>query len=231
MKALAKFQNSWRDVSNRFSNADLPMNAREACSVLYGGSREGYENLAIGIPDCCAAGVNGRFCSSAAGRESPTSRISQYPYASVLFFPEGAVSGGPARAWLFEGQHIIINSRIGEDGQFRELAAELVRLKMDVIVAQPPAIRAAMSATTTIPIVTISPGDPVLSGFVASLERPGRNVTGVGGLTAELGGKWLELIKETIPSAKQVAVFWTRRAEETFPLWRSVEAQPLVLSE
>lgn len=123
-----------------------------------------------------------------------------------------------------EGQNIIINSRIGEEGQFRELAAELVRLKMDVIVAQAPAIRAAVSATTTIPIVTIFPGDPVLNGFVASLERPGGNVTGVGGVSLELGGKWLELIKETIPSAKRVAVFWNRRAEETFPLWRSVDS-------
>jgi putative ABC transport system substrate-binding protein len=94
---------------------------------------------------------------------------------------------------------------------------------MDVIVAQSAAIRAAMSATTTIPIVTIFPGDPVLNGFVASLERPGRNVTGVSGLTAELGGKWLELIKETIPSAKQVAVFWNTQAEGSFPVWKSVE--------
>jgi putative ABC transport system substrate-binding protein len=143
------------------------------------------------------------------------------PFASSLREPflEGLRELG-----YVEGQNIIINSRIGEEGQFRELAAELVRLKMDVIVAQPPAIRAAMSATRTIPIVTIFRGDPVLNGFVASLERPGSNVTGIGGLTMELGGKWLELIKETIPSSKQVAVFWNRRAEERFPLWRSVDS-------
>jgi len=124
-----------------------------------------------------------------------------------------------------EGQNIIIEPRIGEESQFRELAADLVRVKMDVIfVAQPAAIRAAMSATTTIPIVTIFPADPVLNGFVASLERPGGNVTGVSGLSLGLGGKWLELIKETIPSAKRVVVFWNRRAEETFPLWRSVDS-------
>jgi len=123
-----------------------------------------------------------------------------------------------------EGQNIIIEPRISEEWQFRDLAADLVRLKMDVIVAQPPAIRAAMSATTTIPIVTIFSGDPVRNGFVASLERPGSNVTGIGGLTMELGGKWLELIKETIPSSKRVVVFWNRQAEDSFPLWKSVQS-------
>jgi putative ABC transport system substrate-binding protein len=149
----------------------------------------------------------------------PTSSPSDWPRGMREPFLEGLRELG-----YVEGQNIIINSRIGEEGQFRELAAELVRLKMDVIVAQAPAIRAAVSATTTIPIVTIFPGDPVLNGFVASLERPGANVTGVGGVSLELGGKWLELIKETIPSAKRVTVFWNRRAEETFPLWRSVDS-------
>jgi putative ABC transport system substrate-binding protein len=124
-----------------------------------------------------------------------------------------------------EGQNIIIEPRIGEESQFRELAADLVRVKMDVIfVAQPAAIRAAMSATTTIPIVTIFRDEPVLNGFVASLERPGGNVTGVNGLTLGLGGKWLELIKETIPSAKRVAVFWNGLAERKFPVSRTVDS-------
>jgi len=122
-----------------------------------------------------------------------------------------------------EGQNIIIEPRISEESQFRDLAADLVRLKTDVIVAQPAAIRAAMSVTTTIPIVMTFPGDPVLNGFVASLERPGGNVTGVGGVSLELGGKWLELIKETIPSTKRVVVFWNRQAEVSFPVWKSVE--------
>jgi putative ABC transport system substrate-binding protein len=123
-----------------------------------------------------------------------------------------------------EGQNIIINARIGEEWQFWDLAAELVRLKMDVIVAQPPAIRAAMSATTTIPIVAAFASDPVLDGIVTSLDRPGGNVTGVGSLTLELGGKWLELIRETIPSVKRVIVFWNRPAENSFPVWKSVES-------
>ena len=88
-----------------------------------------------------------------------------------------------------EGQNIIIEPRISEESKFRDLAADLVRLKMDVIVAQPAAIRAAMSATTTIPIVTIFPGDPVLNGFVASLERPGGNVTGSKWFNRRVGWK------------------------------------------
>jgi putative tryptophan/tyrosine transport system substrate-binding protein len=127
-----------------------------------------------------------------------------------------------------EGQNIIINERIGEENQLRDLAADLVRLKMDIIVAQAPAIRAAMSATTTIPIIAAFSGDPVLNGMFTNLERPG-NVTGISGLTLELGGKWLELIRETLPSAKRVVVFWNRPADARFPLWKSVEsaARPL----
>ena len=102
----------------------------------------------------------------------------------------GAFRQGLRECGYLEGQNIIIEPRIGEESQFRELAADLVRVKMDVIfVAQPAAIRAAMSATTTIPIVMTFPGDPVLSGIVASLERPGGNVTGLSTLSPALAGK------------------------------------------
>lgn len=123
-----------------------------------------------------------------------------------------------------EGQNVILQPRFGDDGQLPDLAADLVQLKVDVIVAQTPASTyAAMKATNTIPIVMNTLADPVLLGFVASLERPGGNVTGVSGLNLELGGKWLELVKETVPSAKRVAVFWNMRAEIQFPIWKSVE--------
>ena len=80
------------------------------------------------------------------------------------------------------------------------LADELVRHNVDVIVVgETPAIRAAIQATTTIPIVMVTAGDPVESGFVQSLARPGGNVTGVGGLVNELNRKWLELLKEAVP--------------------------------
>jgi len=123
-----------------------------------------------------------------------------------------------------EGQNIMIAARIGEQRELRYLAAELVRHRVDVIVAQPPAIAAAIGATATIPIVAVFPGDPVASGIVASLDRPAGNITGISGLTLGLGGKWLELIKETVPSAKRVAVFWNRPGDVRFPLWRSVES-------
>jgi len=123
-----------------------------------------------------------------------------------------------------EGQNFILQPGIGDDGQFQNLAAGLVQLKVDVIVAQTPAaISAAMKATKTVPIVMNSPADPVLLGFVGSLERPGGNVTGLSGLTTELGGKWLELVKETIPNARRVAVLWNQGAEYHFPTWKSVE--------
>jgi len=125
-----------------------------------------------------------------------------------------------------EGQNIILelqNSR-GDISQFPNLAADLVRLQVDVMMTQNiDPTRAAMKATKTIPIVMTVPADPVSLGLVASLERPAGNVTGVSGLTLELGGKWLELVKETVPSAKRVAVLWHQSAEYHFPTWKSVE--------
>ena len=125
-----------------------------------------------------------------------------------------------------EGQNIILERRHfhGEPAQLAQFATELVHLKVDIIVAQAASpIRAAMNATKTIPIVMTSAGDAASEGFVASLERPGGNVTGVSGLKTELGGKWLELIKESIPSVRKVAVLWNRRSEERFPTWKSVD--------
>ena len=109
-----------------------------------------------------------------------------------------------------EGKNIIIEYR--GDPQRREerlpeLAADLVRLKVDVIVAlSPPAARAAKNATKTIPIVIRSTGDPVQGGFVSSLARPGGNITGMTSISSELYGKRLELFKEVIPRLSRVAV-------------------------
>ena len=105
-----------------------------------------------------------------------------------------------------EGQNIAIEYRYTEGKRDRapELAAELVRLKVDIIVVAGGArwVRAAMNATKTIPIVMTGPGlDPVEAGVVESLVRPGGNVTGVTNLTGELGGKRLELLKEAVPKA------------------------------
>jgi putative ABC transport system substrate-binding protein len=89
-----------------------------------------------------------------------------------------------------------------------DLAAELVALKVDVIVAVPGAVEAARDATKTIPIIVPTLMDPVDEGLVTSLARPGGNITGPGWSTAELSGKRLELVKEAIPRLSRVAVLW-----------------------
>jgi putative tryptophan/tyrosine transport system substrate-binding protein len=90
---------------------------------------------------------------------------------------------------------------------FRDHARELIHLKVDVLVAEGTlAIHAATDATTTTPVVMLSVGDPIEAGLIASLARPGGNVTGVSGRAPELSGKLLELLKECIPNASRVAV-------------------------
>jgi putative ABC transport system substrate-binding protein len=119
-----------------------------------------------------------------------------------------------------EGQNIAIEYRWAE-GRFErlpDLAAELVRLKVDVIVAVvTQASLAAKNATRTIPIVTVAVGDPVGSGLVASLAHPGGNVTGPSSMFAELAGKQLELLKETVPKASRVAVL----RNPANPVWQA----------
>ncbi len=110
-----------------------------------------------------------------------------------------------------EGQNIAIEYRYGEGKQERypELAAELVRLKVDIIVVSGGVVRAAKNATKTIPIVMRGGGsDPVEAGLVESLARPGGNVTGITSLSRELGGKRLELFKEAVPKIARVAVLY-----------------------
>jgi putative tryptophan/tyrosine transport system substrate-binding protein len=109
-----------------------------------------------------------------------------------------------------EGQNILIEYRYAEGKQNRlpDLAADLVRLKVDIIVAQSTeTVLAAKSATSTIPIVMTNSADPIGSGLVASLARPGGNVTGMSLLAGlEISGKQLELLKETVPKLSRVAV-------------------------
>jgi putative ABC transport system substrate-binding protein len=129
-------------------------------------------------------------------------------------------SPGGRRAWerffqgmrelgYVEGQNILVEGRFYGDHTERlpALAAELVQLKVDVIVAgAPPAPEAAQRATTTIPIVMATHTDPVGSGLVASLAKPGKNVTGLSTLGPELVGKRLQLLKEAVPGISRVAV-------------------------
>jgi len=111
-----------------------------------------------------------------------------------------------------EGKNIVIEYRYAEGklDRLRELATELVRLKVDIIVtAGPAATRSAKEATVTIPIVMAFDYDPVGSGVVASLARPGGNITGLSALNPEMSGKRLELLKEIVPKLSRVAVLGT----------------------
>jgi putative ABC transport system substrate-binding protein len=106
-----------------------------------------------------------------------------------------------------EGRNLVIESRAGADRtRLVELAAELVRLKVEVIVTAGGAVNAATTATETVPIVFSFSGDPVEAGFVNSLGRPGRNMTGITWLSFELVGKRLELLKEAAPRVSRVAI-------------------------
>jgi putative tryptophan/tyrosine transport system substrate-binding protein len=138
--------------------------------------------------------------------------------------------------WV-EGRNLVIEYRSadGRTERFPELVAELVRLKVSVIlVAGEPMIIAARQATATIPIVMAAVGDPVGRGFVASLARPGGNITGVSNMAVEMTGKWVELLKEAVPKATKVAalrnpanpthdVFWRQTQEAARAL--GVQAQ------
>jgi putative ABC transport system substrate-binding protein len=114
-----------------------------------------------------------------------------------------------AEAGYVEGQNVRLEVRSaeGKTELLADRAAELVRLKVDVIVTLlTPTTLAAKRATSDIPIVMAGAGDPVQTGLVASLARPGGNVTGVSAASAEIAGKSLELVREVIPSARRVAV-------------------------
>src|SRR3989442_2513975 len=110
-----------------------------------------------------------------------------------------------------EGRNVVIEYRDAE-GKYERLlalAAELVALKVDVILApNTVAALAAKQATKTIPIVFAGTTDPVASGLVTTLARPGGNVTGCSNLNSELVGKWLELLKQAVPGVSRVAVLW-----------------------
>jgi len=123
-----------------------------------------------------------------------------------------AFRGGLRELGYIEGKNIVIEWRASEakPGRLSVLATELVRLKVDVIVVTGLGdLQAAKDTTSTIPIVMVVDSDPVRSGFVASLARPGGNITGLSTLAPELNGKRLELLKETIPKLSRVAVFGT----------------------
>jgi putative tryptophan/tyrosine transport system substrate-binding protein len=110
-----------------------------------------------------------------------------------------------------EGRNIVIEYRWAEGKyeRFPALTAELIALKVDAIVtAGTPASLAVKNATTTIPLVMVAVGDPVATGLVASLARPGGNITGLTSISSEMEGKRLELLREVVPKVSHIAVLW-----------------------
>jgi len=143
------------------------------------------------------------------------------------FMIEGLLQGLRDLGYV-EGKNIIIEYRFSDDRGDRlpVLAAELVALKVELIVASgAPASFAAKQATSTIPIVLgASAANPVETGLVASLARPGGNITGMSNMTSQLGGKRLELLKEIVPGLARVAVFWNPPNPAYGPIFRELEA-------
>jgi putative ABC transport system substrate-binding protein len=125
--------------------------------------------------------------------------------------PPAALRAALAELGYADGKNVMYEGRWAEGKLARlpELAADLVQRRVDTIVVLgwPPA-KAAKAATTTIPIVTAGAGDPVKGGLVASMARPGGNLTGVSDMAVELSAKRLELLKETVPKASRIAIMW-----------------------
>lgn len=137
-----------------------------------------------------------------------------------------ALSRGLRRHGYVEGRNAIFEPRYadGRIDRAAALAADLVRLRPDVIVAHfTPAVRAAKDATTTIPVVMAPAGAPVEAGLVASLARPGGNVTGVTNMAAELGGRRLQLLKDMIPDLADVAILASAQDPFTRPFLHYME--------
>ena len=139
-------------------------------------------------------------------------RVWRIGYLSLASGPdellEGAFLQELRSLGYIEGRNVQIEYRWagGNNERLQEFAAELARIKVDVIVASPtPAALAAKNATSTIPIVS-STADPVGSGLVASLARPGGNVTGVAGNATEIAAKRLQLLREAVPKAARIAL-------------------------
>jgi putative tryptophan/tyrosine transport system substrate-binding protein len=168
---------------------------------------------------------------SVPGQAQQPKKVPRIGYLSVLSLSAMADRTEAFRQGLrelgyVETKYIVIEWRYGEEKPERvsDLAAELLRLKVDVIVTGGnAATQAAKKAANTIPIVMMQASDPVASGFVASLARPGGNITGLSTLAPELSGKRLELLKEIVPKLSRVAVLGTSTSPGNGQELREVE--------
>ena len=140
-----------------------------------------------------------------------TGKVPRIGYLSAASSPSSAFMQGLRDLGYVEGKNIdvVFRTTEGKSERYSDLVAELVRLNVDIIVVGGnTAIRAAKKTTSTIPIVMLSVGDPVGLGLVASLARPGGNITGLSQMSPDLTGKRVELLKEILPKVKRVAFIW-----------------------
>ena len=146
---------------------------------------------------------------------------SKTPGPQVEAFRQGLKELG-----YIEGKNCVVEYRYETYGEgHRELVAELLQLKVAVlVVGSLPAIRAAKAATKTVPIVIVTVQDPVASGYIDSLARPGGNITGLTRLTRELSGKRLELLTEVVPRISRVGVLWDAGGQSAAIGFKAYEA-------
>ena len=165
-----------------------------------------------------------------ASQAQPPAKVARIGYLSAV----GGAESPPAEAFrqglrelgYVEGHNIAIEFRTaeGKNDRLPALAAELLQLPVDLLVARSTlAARAAKNATTTVPIVMVVDADPVATGLVASLARPGGNLTGLTTVAPGLGGKRLELLKEAVPSLSQVAVLWNSGSDVMTLIFREIQ--------
>src|SRR2546427_1957192 len=154
------------------------------------------------------AGLFGAVAAPIAAEAQAAGKMGRIGYLAVSPRPTDEVFRRSLRELGYvEGENLTILYRWGESGDYAPLADDLVRAKVDLIVAvASPATRAARDATNTIPIVITDVGDPVAYGFVSSLARPGGNITGMSAGAIEIGNKGLQFIKEIHPTAAWVAI-------------------------
>jgi len=169
----------------------------------------------IGLISTLAFGLLAGPLPAEAQQAGKVYRIGFLHSVSTIVAPNSdAFRQGMRELGYFEGKHYVLENRTRETKTDRlsDLAAELVGLKVDIILtAGSPAVRAAKEATNTIPIVMMKGGDPVRQGFVTSLAHPGGNITGVYFIGGGLDVKRLELLAETVPGTKRIAVLTASR--------------------
>ena len=197
-----------KSLRNRFLNSDSDNNRKsKACPE----PRRRIENLKwLGLSIIAfVLVVTGTVAQAQQPTKIPRIGFLTASSPSVISARLEAFRQGLRELGYVEGKNTVVEDRYAEEkiDRLRALAAEFVRLKVDIIVsAGPQSTRAAKEATVTIPIVMAFDFDPVGNGFVASLARPSGNITGLSTLAPEISGKQLELLKEIVPRLSRVAV-------------------------